>query len=462
MAQFSLFGGVLKFIHLLAWVLAYLFLIWPALLNGYPYLYFDSGTYIIAAFTGDIPIDRPVLYSYFLRYSSFGYSLFIALSIQIIIVLHCIWIFLKRVAKLDQAHFALLFVALILGLFSSLSFVSSWLIPDIFSALLFLILLNLFHTKDRIEKGILFFYLLLAIGVHSTDLVLFAVWFPLSYLLYSSNKNWKTLSKNVLLFVLGIGIIPLINYSVKGEFFYSKSSNLFLGGSLFEMGVAQEYLSRNCEEAPEFLCNENGAFEGGSIDFLWMENSPLIDSACLARGGWGRCWEEKNDSMARFVRNLVSDRQSLHYLIPKVLESFDRQWCMMEVDPLAPQGKGSVVYGPLTEHFPADKEYYESAKQFTQDLYFWNLNKMQYVLLILCLILSPVLYVYGKKQNSNMLKLLFFCLLYITFNAFVCGVLSTPVNRYQSRVIWLLPLISLAWIWKLRIDGWLQAKMTRQ
>jgi hypothetical protein len=48
----------------------------PALVNGFPFVYSDTGTYLRSVFAGFVPPDRPYWYGPFLRLSSFnGWSL---------------------------------------------------------------------------------------------------------------------------------------------------------------------------------------------------------------------------------------------------------------------------------------------------------------------------------------------------------------------------------------------------
>ena len=45
-------------------------LIIPALKNGYPILFSDSGTYLSSGHSGYVPVDRPILYGIFVRHIS--------------------------------------------------------------------------------------------------------------------------------------------------------------------------------------------------------------------------------------------------------------------------------------------------------------------------------------------------------------------------------------------------------
>jgi len=57
-----------------------------ALYDNYPIVTSDSGTYISCAFNRQIPTDRPVFYSWFLRLSSLGHSLWLTVLAQSLIL----------------------------------------------------------------------------------------------------------------------------------------------------------------------------------------------------------------------------------------------------------------------------------------------------------------------------------------------------------------------------------------
>ena len=58
---------VLRSTELWPWLGAALLLLSVPVLNGYPLVYSDTGTYLRTAFEGYVPPDRPVWYGLFLR-----------------------------------------------------------------------------------------------------------------------------------------------------------------------------------------------------------------------------------------------------------------------------------------------------------------------------------------------------------------------------------------------------------
>ncbi len=446
-SEIPLIRPVRKYLEVFLFLIAALILLIPSLANGYPLLFSDSGTYILAGFSFEVPIDRPIAYSLFLRLSSFSISLWLAIGIQILMVTHILRLFLKEVVQLEKPGFALLISVSILSASTAFANVSNQVMPDIHSALLLVLILLYFTGKTRLNRWIAVVYILIFIPFHNTNLLLFAGAWPLGFLFFS-RKSSRSIAMTLAVYVIGLFSIPLVNYAVQKEFFFSKSSGLFLTSSLLEMGVAQDYLARHCPDAPSFMCGVDHPVNAGSMAFLWSMESPLIDSACLPRGGWGQCWKEKNDTMRVFVRNVLSDNQSRKLLIQQGGMAFWDQLSTYSVGHLTSQALNSSVYMPLTSHFPRDKEAYESANQFSEDLYFDELSQRQNCLLLLSLPLFGFLVFREKEERKTFLLIGLFILVYLVANAAICGILSNPVNRYQARLIWLWPFFLLGWSFK--------------
>src|SRR5829696_8859661 len=75
-------------LNLFLFVLTIFFLILPALQNGYPLTYSDTGTYIYSGYEKFVPIDRPVGYGLFIYFFSQLIN-----SLWTIIILQAVFIF---------------------------------------------------------------------------------------------------------------------------------------------------------------------------------------------------------------------------------------------------------------------------------------------------------------------------------------------------------------------------------
>jgi len=109
-------------------------LIWPAIYNGYPLVYSDTGTYISSGFSGVVPVDRPIIYGWFVRYMSLSHSLWFVLLAQAVTVFFEIYMVARRFISGNTVFIAML-ITCILSFTTGLSNYTSQIMPDIFSAL---------------------------------------------------------------------------------------------------------------------------------------------------------------------------------------------------------------------------------------------------------------------------------------------------------------------------------------
>jgi hypothetical protein len=87
-------------------------LLWPAIWNGYPLVFSDTGTYIASAFDQKVPFDRPIGYGDFIQFFSQGVSLWSVVYVQAFFAVYLLWqvvkVFFEK--KRYTAHFLLTMV----------------------------------------------------------------------------------------------------------------------------------------------------------------------------------------------------------------------------------------------------------------------------------------------------------------------------------------------------------------
>ena len=125
-----------------------LFLV-PALDNGFPFVFGDTGTYLNAALERYIPEDRPIYYSIFTRLFDRRVSPWPSVIVQSLLTAWMIWYFASEFFSLTAAS-RLLSVALLLALATSLPWFVGQLTPDIFTALMILALTLLCFSRDTL------------------------------------------------------------------------------------------------------------------------------------------------------------------------------------------------------------------------------------------------------------------------------------------------------------------------
>ena len=98
------------------------------------------------------------------------------------------------------------------------------------------------------------------------------------------------------------------------------------------------------------------------------------------------------------------------------------------------------TYGIIERYRPALVPDMRAARQQRGEIDFTIINRVHYPLALACqLLLLPLIggYLLRRKDMSAIGELATVCLLALLANAFVCGTLSNPHDRYGARLIWL-------------------------
>ena len=97
------------------------------------------------------------------------------------------------------------------------------------------------------------------------------------------------------------------------------------------------------------------------------------------------------------------------------------------------------TYGVIERYRPGLTPDMRAARQQRGEIDFTIINRMHYPLALACLLLLPLIggYLLRRRGVSEIGELATVCLLALLANAFVCGTLSNPHDRYGARLIWL-------------------------
>jgi len=97
------------------------------------------------------------------------------------------------------------------------------------------------------------------------------------------------------------------------------------------------------------------------------------------------------------------------------------------------------TYGIIERYRPALVPDMRAARQQRGQIDFTIINRVHYPLALGSLLLLPLIggYLLRRKDMNATGELATVCLLALLANAFVCGTLSNPHDRYGARLIWL-------------------------
>ena len=418
-------------------LLGSLLLLIPAFYNGYPLVNSDDGTYINSGFLLEVPGDRPIIYGLLLRiFSLNGLSLWLAVWVQALVVS---WLVLKILLKnIEQNKYLksiLIFVAL--SLLTSLSWITSEIIPDVCTPMVMMSLYLLLINKET-KWNTLFLYAIFftASATHMSHFVIFMMLivaiFLIKRLLFPQNEFRRINMVLVVLTVLSI-TATFINSSI-----YSKSKHVFLMASLSDKQILKRYLEENCPKKHYGICNYNENMETNPNWFLWNEESPLYK-----QGGW----DSTKDEYSTIINDiLTTPKYLMQFTIESLKASYQQLLDFKIGDGNFPFPAESHVYNTVAKHAPNDIDMYSKAWQH-QDLIVPQLelpNKIIYATVIISfIVLLAVLIFYRKKTSKYLVFFLFVSIATILINIADCAAFAQVNGRYGCRMMWLIPFCAM-------------------
>jgi len=341
----------------------------------------------------------------------------------------------------------------ILSVTTGLSFYTSFIMPDLFSAINILCLGILLTSKTLRFNGwmilVLILYLFsnichlsnLAISTIVIGLLVIAslIWRSGEFFAVVRAKKWLLLTIAIIPWVL----LPTINYSTDGRFRLSDSGNVFIMGRLAESDILKTYLDENCQTLNFSLCGKQDELPKYAYEFLWHEDSPFrcTDNTEIH---WEECWRNRNKEYGPVIDDILTTPGHLGQFLLLAISETGRQLIIFRNGHLMPMMEGSPVIKSIKHDFADDYETYTSSTQSKKGYSSTMINAIQpFTIVISCLLV--LIMVSSKKLRQQVDNRLWLLLLIVVMgllaNAFVSATFSNVVDRYQGRVIWLLPFI---------------------
>jgi hypothetical protein len=435
--------------------LAAALLLWPAVWNGYPIVFADTGTYLAQAIHHYAGWDRPIFYSLFMFPLHATVTLWPVVIVQALIAA---WVLHLVCRMLVPARPAAVFFGgvTVLSFATWLPWLVSELMPDLFTPLLVLLLVVLAWLPERVsysEQLLLVSLTAFMIasqqsslplaGVLLSGLALLAWWrgTPSSAAGLGPESVpgqilGPTLRRRVLLILLPptLAVIGLctVNLAANGRFAISPFGNIFLLARVTYDGPGMAVLRRDCPAEGWRLCPYLDRFPANSDSFLWDPDSPLN----LA-GGAKVVSQEAGAIISAALR---SDPVGIvHAAIKNILLQLRR---FASGDGLEPWPNQVTQW--IERDFPSrERAAYEAARQ-QQGLMVVPAalaathEVVSLVGVIACTLLLPI----AVRRRAPCLGFLVAVLLALPLSAAITGALSGPHDRYQSRIMWLPPFIA--------------------
>lgn len=411
-----------------------LLLLGPALVNGYPLVYADTGTYLTSGFQLGIPADRPIGYGLFCRlFSGDGLSLWgvvIAQALLTAMVLAHAWqVVVARRWGLFLATTALLSATTGLGWYTSR------LLPDAFTPLAIvsagiLVLARLAWPWRLVHASVL----VLACVTHFSHLVIvpatLGIAWGLHLLLLRTRPPFTGTTFALGAVVLSVFALAASNRWAGRGWELSRGTPLFLLGRVVDAGALPEALARHCPTTHWSICE--GTPPADSRALLWGP-----DGAVTRAGGWDAYLPEAraiNDVLMQdgAVRGALwrsAWRDGWMQLGRIGLDELPQPWYRKPVSP---------PYLSIEQFVPRELPAYLGARQHgegTLDLR--AVNALHILVLGLSVLLLVALAIRSRAEEHRLLLL--FTVVAVLVAASSCAMLSLPDQRFLARVSGLLP-----------------------
>lgn len=442
-----------------AWTLCLVFSVTvflaPALWNGFPLVFFDTGGYVKRVLEMKLLPGRSLFYGLFLWASSFGWwSFYGPVLLQALFTVWLIHLMLRCHDLSTGPRTTALFCAG-LGLSTGISWYTSQLMPDGLVPVVVLALWLLGFRWQRLgalERAGLAAVALLGLLSHMSGLAL-AIGLVLVILvarLVVPGRGWA-LSVHwlppVAVVVAGLVLMPMLHLALVGKATYTPGGPVYIFGRLVQAGIAQRWLAEHCPVPGIKLCGLQNRIPDTGDKFLWGENSPF-----RAIGEWSGAADAELGYLVKESLKAYPGAVAL-----TALRATAEQMVMVKTgDQLAEIHNDTRDV--FTHRLPPDTAAsFNAARQQQGGITEPLINAVNRVHVAVAHLSGlGLLLVIGWGLRSGRYDLAaaaVFILLALLGNAFICGALSNPHDRYQGRLVWLASLVvgmsAVCW-WQLR------------
>jgi hypothetical protein len=408
--------------------------------NGFPLTFYDTGAYMFEGLGGHFVVERSPVYSLFLRFGGAGISLWWIAILQATMTAFV----MVQTARALKPDMTLPYMAVIAGLLvmaTGLPWYVGQIEPDCMTCIVVLaVYLLAFHTRKlgRWRVTLLVAIAAIATGAHPSHLGLTAG-LALALAIYrgwiwlSGRKDWPraNIAFPAMSFVLGLALVLSANFYFTRAIFVSRAGPVFVFARLVQDGIAKRELDAVCPQAGLQLCAYKDNLPKTADDWLWGV-SPF---AKLKRF-------EGTAAESEFVVKDSLKRFPLLHLAAAAEDAATQFITFKTGDQIEPQEW--ILYPDLDHFIPRQMHAYMQARQQRGMVNFKPINRVHvlvgWLALAGMLIWLAAAIRFGRHRTSVFLG---FILVALIGNAIICGVMSNPHNRYQSRLIWL-PAFALA------------------
>lgn len=421
-------------VRLVAVALPLLFIA-PALWNGFPLLQWDTGGYLARWYEGYLVPSRSTVFGLYLHVGESS-GFWINLAAQSLLTLWLLQLTLRVLGLMQSFRFVAISLLLILS--TALPWLASLLLTDIFAGLAVLSLFILIVCGDRIsglERLSLFVFTAFAAATHSATLgVLLGLclvgWMARPFL--GKRLPLSGLVRGSLTIAAGSLMLLSANYALSGKFAWTPGGYGVAFGRMMQDGIVARYLNDHCPHEKFKLCPYRNELPATADEFLWGQS--MFDKL-------GR-FDGLNEEMGHIVVRSLAEYPA--WQAKAALAAMAQQLVHVAT------GEGTNgwiphTYGIIARYIPSQVAPMRAARQQNWKLHFDYVNWLHVpVALFSMLALVGLLgHSLATRRLDDLTLLATTVVLALLGNAFICGTISGPHDRYGARMVWLATFVVL-------------------
>ncbi|MBW0003950.1 MAG: hypothetical protein JO216_10710 [Hyphomicrobiales bacterium] len=289
----------------------------PAFLNGFPFLYPDSGDYLVLT----PQIYRSPFYSFFLLLAHMDRFIWNAVLVQALMLSWLLFVLCKLHSSKPITTFLVLVAVLVP--FSSAAYFASFIMADIMTPLMFLamyIVAFRWSELSRFDRVCVFLFTCLATCSHIAHISMGIGIAALSgVLLVLIGKTWREVRRR-----LGLLLVPIVlsatalllnNAIIHKSFSLYPAGNSLLMANLIEAGPGRHYIQSVCPDAGYKICQIADRLPRTANQLLWGGSySELGGFRRMEKEAgeivWGTIRAAPQDVLAMVARDFVAALQT--------------------------------------------------------------------------------------------------------------------------------------------------------
>ena len=418
-------------------------LLWPAVLNGYPLVFSDTGAFLAQTVLGWPVWDKPFVYGPALAAFHWGVTLWLSAMAQGLLISWLLWL-VQRVLRGAVRPVEHLLLCTGLAAFTAAPWFTALLMPDVLAPVLVLALFLLGFGEARLS---------LAERLGLGAVVAFGVAAHLSHppvaaalvaLVWALRMRWRPVLACALPLAAGVALLLATNLAAQGRLALAPYGAVFALARLVADGPAARTIAARCPEAGWHLCRWAGHLPTDSDLFLWSEDGPV--------------WAPRSDgaepggpiSLAPEAAGIVAEtiaREPFAVLRAAAANTWSQIGMAQVGDTLEPDHLSRQIGRLLVLGFPeAEQRRFAASLQARGLLPAAAAPFLPVQVPVLLLGAAGALLAWrsaARARDPVRLGLVLCVLVGLAVNAAVTGALSGPHHRYQARIAWLLPLAAL-------------------